>query len=841
MFLKNIFVYPRYPKELQKLFDLAYNLWSLWDSDAVRIFNRVDSVLFKSMNKNPVELLNTIPEERLKALSQDDAFLHELERVWGRYTNYLNHNNKNNEQFNNPRVAYFSMEYGLPLIPNYAGGLGILSGDHLKGASDLSIPIIGVGLFYKYGYFNQRINLDGVQEETYRDNNIYYQPIKELKTPDDQSAYITLSILNTQVRVKLWYIEVGKVKLVLLDTNIEENPPEFRTITDYLYVADRDSRIMQEIVLGFGGIKALEAIYTDPVVFHLNEGHSAFLIIERLKKLIQQKNYTFEEAFALIKSTSVFTTHTAVESGNENFPVELIKKYLERDIESLGIKIDEFLRFGFLHDDKTFWLPAFAIRFSRCINGVSNVHSEVSKRLWSSIFPKLNIYEIPIVSITNGIHHSWLSNEMRYLFECFLGPDYIYADEKSEIWEKIRDIPDEEIWDAHMKRKREMIAFLRNIVTMDYTRRGFSPLKIKKAQEMLNAKYLTIGFARRFAAFKRPTLILKDKERLQKILTNPDKPIQLIFSGKAHPADLIGKNMIMEIIDFAREYALEDRVLFIENYERSIAEHLVQGVDVWLNNPIKPLEASGTSGMKAGTNGVLNLSVLDGWWPECYNGKNGWAITAGELYENPEMRDAAEANQIYDFLEEEITDLFYDRDEKDMPREWVKMMKESIYSVAKSFNINVMVSHYDELFYKSSMDYSSRLLKGDRKLLKETVKKYHRIKNIWDKVYIKDIFTDIEKKNILLTNDTIHVECFVYLDEADFSLFDVELFYFLSKEKRYETVKMKFVEKYLDKVAKYDGRLNLKSSGLQSIIVRLVPSDNELKTLYPDLIKWKDS
>jgi starch phosphorylase len=840
--LKNIFVYPRYPEKLRKLIYLSFNMWTLWDTEASRLFNRINPALFRSVNNNPVAFLHSIPEERLKDLASDKAFLYDLEKIWEKYEQYSQHQTARQDIYKDCSVAYFSMEHGLhQSIPNYAGGLGLLSGDHLKGASDLGMQITGVGLFYRYGYFSQRINLNGIQEEVYSANNVYYMPVRELNDPDGKPLYLTVPLLDTHVKAKVWYISVGRTRLLLLDTNLDENPPEFRRITDYLYDANKDIRFMQEMVLGLGGLKLLEAVKFAPDIFHLNEGHSSFLIIGRLATLINEEKCSFEEAYAVVKNSTVFTTHTPVEAGNENYPVEMVKKYLEREVKALGIGFDQFVKLGLLHDSSTFWLPAFAIRCARYVNGVSRIHSEVSRKMWEALFPKKMICEIPVIAITNGVHYSWLSGEMRYLFESYLGPDFLYEGTDGEVLDRIQEIPDEEIWEAHLKRKREMIAFLRKVVEANYANKGYSVLKIKKVQEMLNAGYLTIGFARRFVPYKRPNLVIMDKERLKSILTNPSHPIQLIFGGKAHPADLAGKNMIKEIMDFAGEYGLEDRVIFIENYDRGIALQMVQGADLWLNTPIKFHEASGTSGMKAGMNGVLNLSILDGWWPECYNGKNGWAITAGEAYSNPELRDTAESNQIYDLLEEEIAPLYYERDERDVPRQWVKMMKESISTVYKGFNINRMLADYSKKCYLPALQNTRRLLANGRKPLKSLSSQSARVREHWDKIFIKDVFTDQDKKELLFTGDSIHIVCYIYLDDADPALFDVEIFYFREKEQNFETVRLKFMEKYQDKTGKYEGELVLTSSGVQSINVRLVPANEDIRALYPELIKWRDS
>ncbi len=841
MILRNIFVYPRYPESLRRLFYFAYNLWSLWDTEALQLFYRIDPSLFRALNKNPVRFLYSVPLERLEELSRDEGFIHDLDNMWKRYERYADRSTEIREMFKDKTIAYFSMEYGLhQSIPIYAGGLGMLSGDHLKGASDLGLPIIGVGLFYRYGYFHQKINLNGFQEEEYLDNNVYHMPVKELNTIDGESIYVDLKILDMTIKVKVWLVNVGRTKLLLLDTNLEDNPPEYRKITEYLYDARREMRILQELLLGFGGMKALEAIQVRPDVFHLNEGHSAFLLIQRLRDLMLEEGYTFEQAHALIKSTTVFTTHTPVEAGNESFPTETVEKYLKDKVADLDVPLERLLKLGMLHDDKTFWLPAFAIRCAAYVNGVSKIHADVSRSMWQSLFPRRLKCELPLVHITNGVHHSWLSEHMRYLFERYIGPDYQMLDGADKQLSKILKIPDEEVWEAHTKRKREMIAFLRSSMEEHYAERGYSPVKIRRLREILNPHHLTVGFARRFTAYKRPDLVLRDSERLTSILTNPDRPVQFLFSGKAHPADTTGKNMIKEIIDFAREHEVEDRVVFVENYNRSVAAYLVQGVDVWLNTPLKPYEASGTSGMKAGMNGVLNFSIMDGWWPECYNGRNGWEIKSAKLRDHSEMRDIIESNQIYDLLEEVIAPAFYGRDEHDIPREWVAMMKESIFTVYRDFNINRMLGEYSRGSYLPAIAKSASLLADGQKRLRQIIDHVQKIRSFWDKIYIKDVFTDVDRKEILFTDDSINVECYVYLDDADPTLLEVELFYLLQEDEGCATTGLSFVEKYKDKVGKYEGSMALKSSGVQSFGVRIVPADSEARELYPELIKWRE-
>jgi len=542
MEFRNIFVYPKYPKNLDKLYKIAYNCWILWDMEAIKLFMSIDSKLFRKCNKNPILFLMLLNDDILNKLSADKGFIYNLEKVWEKLETYTKYSSNSFPQLKGKTIAYFSMEYGIhQALPIYAGGLGILSGDHMKGASDLNFPITGVGLFYQYGYFNQNINVNGIQEEVYNKNNPYFLPLKEIKDANGDKILIKTELLSVPIFIKIWELRVGQNRILLLDTNVEENPPEFRKITDILYVADKEKRIQQEIILGIGGVKALNTLGIHPDVFHLNEGHSVFLIIERLRHLIKDLGLSFEQAFQYIKMTSVFTTHTPVAAGNENVSTDLIRKYLSEDIQSIGVSIEDFLNFGYLNDKHIFWLPALAIRFSSFINGVSHIHEEVSKKMWKSLFTQMHCDEIPIEGITNGVHYSWLSFQLQYLFERYLGPSFYHFGQGSEIWENIEEIPDEEIWDAHQKRKKEMITYIRQRMVKILRDKGFSNIKVEKANKLLNQNYLTIGFARRFATYKRASLILKDKARLKKILLNPERPVQLVFSGKAHPADLAGK------------------------------------------------------------------------------------------------------------------------------------------------------------------------------------------------------------------------------------------------------------------------------------------------------------
>jgi len=844
MILKNIFVYPKLPKSLHKLHLLAYSLWCTWNYAAINLFYRIDAERFRASNHNPIQFLLHLPKERISELAADKGFLFELDEVWEQFQQYSQYN----EQFRTPAggtldptdiVAYFSMEFGLhECIPIYGGGLGVLSGDFLKAASDLNVPLVGIGLIYKYGYFTQRINTKGEQEERFVEFDNHLIPMHELRGPDGEKIYADMQMLGQPLKIKLWQIDVGRIRLILLDTDIEENPPHLRDITHELYVADRAKRLQQELVLGIGGVGVLERLGIEPKIYHINEGHSAFLILARLQRLMRRDGLGFLEAMAVIRASTVFTTHTPVIAGNENFETDLVREYLESDVQSLGLSFDELASRGFINNDtKTFWLPVFAIRFSRYINAVSEMHRDVSRRMWAGLFPKWPETELPIDYVTNGVHHSWLSEPFVELLSRYIGPEYIRCTSEPQRWQKVQAIADEEVWQTHHRNKQSLITFVRKKLADDLMARGYIAPKILKLTRALNPEFLTIVYARRFARYKRATLILRDKDRLAKILSNATKPVQLIFAGKAHPADTLGKNMIKEILDFARDYQLEDRVIFLENYDINVARHLAWGADVWLNNPVRENEASGTSGMKAAMNGVLNLSVLDGWWPEGYNGKNGWAIRGAEYDHQFEMQEAAEAEQIYDLIEAEITELFYDRNEAGIPVRWVQMMKESISSIGCQFNMNRVIADYVDKFYVPAKTARAELSREGYEPLKRILHGAEPILAIWDKIVITGLATSVDKKDVVTEGEHIEVSCVVDLRGAPIDLFQVELFCQLHDQNEPRTIPMQPKEG-----GKAPGvfvcTLEIAGRGMLSINARIKPSAPILQDLYPDLVKW---
>ncbi|MBU4486072.1 MAG: alpha-glucan family phosphorylase [Candidatus Delongbacteria bacterium] len=845
MKLKNFYVKPIVPESLKPLYEISYNMWSTWDKEAERLFRRTNPELFREVRHNPVEFLHRLSFEDMENLSKDNGFLYELDKVYDKYKRYISfegyYTDKNGVDIpadKNNIIAYFSMEFGMhEAIAIYSGGLGVLAGDYLKAASDIGIPLYGIGLLYTYGYMNQRIAIDGLQQEEYLENKWYLKPIKETVDDAGEPLLFPMKIKCQNIWIKIWEIDVGKIKLYLLDTNIPQNDLTARCITDHLYIADKHLRIQQEIILGQGGMKALDLLGIKPRVFHLNEGHSAFLIIERMKKLMLDQKMSFEKAKQLIIQSTVFTTHTPVIEGNEHFDESFIREYFREDIDSLGITMDRFLQCGKVDGSRIFWLPIFAIKYSKFRNGVSKLHGKVSRQMWKDIFPYMHDDEVPIDFVTNGVHlQTWLSTEITYLFDRYLGPDYMHKATNKQLWDNISVIPNNEIWEAHKRRKEQLITFVRKKIVKTLQRRGAPAKSIKRASNVLNPQFLTIGFARRFATYKRANLLLQDIERLKNILTNPQRPVQIIFAGKAHPADIAGKTIIKDILNFAVEHDLENHIVFVEDYDIDIARHMVQGVDVWLNNPIKPMEASGTSGIKAGINGVLNLSVLDGWWPECYNGKNGWAITAGDFYSDMTLKTSAEAQQIYDLLEEEITEKYYDKGESYYPEAWVEMMKNSIFTVGKGFNMHRMLSEYFNKFYAKEFNNLDILEKNNYKKIDEFIVLSKIFNEKWHNISIKDAFASTDSHRIN-SSEKFTVEVYAFLDNVSHEDLSVELFYYPDAD-NCEIIKLSFVERYADNVAKYTGQFSVAGSGEQGYNIRVRPENDFFFELYPEYVKW---
>lgn len=740
-------VLPCLPERLRPLHKLAYNMWWCWHADAVSLFRRVNPDLFEALDHSPIRLLGATEQSRFEQLEQDDGFLAHMDRVAGALDHYLNSRTWFQETFTSEsdlRIAYFSAEFGThESVPVYSGGLGVLAGDHLKSASDLGIPLVGVSLMYREGYFRQYLNVDGWQQERYPENDFFTLPLVPEQKPDGTPILVSVALPGREVQLRIWHIQVGRVPLYLLDANIPENRPEDRGITAQLYGGDQHTRIQQEIILGIGGIRALKALGKMPTVCHMNEGHSAFCGLERIRMMMEEHHLDFATAFEAVKAGTCFTTHTPVPAGNDAFPAHMIEQYLGEYMYKMGVDRQTLVGLGRQHpqnEGEPFGMTVLAIKLANTSNGVSKLHGSVSRKMWREIWPGLPTTEVPISAITNGIHtQSWLSPEVGQLYDRYLGIQWEEKPTDFAIWKRVEHIPDAELWRTHERGRERLVAFARQRLKAQLKRRGSPPSEVDSADEVLDPDALTIGFARRFATYKRGDLIFRNVERITKILNDERRPVQVIFSGKAHPKDQGGKELIARVVQMARRSEFRRRVVFLEDYDMNVARHLVQGVDVWLNNPRRPLEASGTSGMKVPCNGGLNLSILDGWWVEGYDGDNGWAIGAGEEYTDLGYQDEVESRALYDLIEQDIAPLFYTRGNDGLPRGWIRRMKRSITTLVPYFNTNRMVEEYAERCYLPSHHRFSRLSGEHLKAAKELAVWRRRVQQDWGQVRVESV------------------------------------------------------------------------------------------------------
>ena len=701
------------PRRIKRLGELAYNLWWVWHPEAQRLFKEIDSLLWEETYHNPVAFLRDANRARLNAVTQDRYFLDQYDRVLREFDRYMNEKDtwfsRTYPELTEEMMAYFSFEFGLhESLMVYAGGLGILSGDHLKESSDLGIPMVAVGFVYTYGYFSQRISEDGWQHAENVPIDFDSMPLIRLLDENGEPVKIAIDLPGRKVFARIYELNVGRVKLFLLHTNIPDNDPNDRQLTDRLYISDLELRISQEILLGMGGVRALRELGYKPTAWHMNEGHSAFLTLERTLEYVKEGK-DFEQATALVKRNNVFTTHTPVPAGNDEFPLWLIDKYFVQIWPELGLSRDDFINIAQVKQSwggDAFSMPILALKLSQFRNGVSELHGKVARQMWSFLWPDKKDEEVPIGHITNGVHtETWLARRMGVLFSRYLGADWTEHIDDPGLWAQIENIPDEEFWRVRRHLKRKLVAYIISRGREQWKTAGVHPVQTIASGVLLDPYALTIGFARRFATYKRANLILRDYDRLLKIVTDARMPVQFIFAGKAHPADEPGKRMIQEVYRAVKDARFGGRLAFLEDYDMNIARYMVQGVDVWLNTPRRPREASGTSGMKAALNGVLNFSVLDGWWREGYNGSNGWAI--GEditKAADPKEQDEADALSLYETLENEIVPLYYEQRSADnLPCDWIATMKENIRTLAGQFSMRRMVKEYMTQLYEPAI------------------------------------------------------------------------------------------------------------------------------------------
>ena len=701
----------RLPRRIKRLGELAYNLWWTWNPEAQRLFIQIDRDLWERTNHNPIRFLSMVQRASLNSVTQNRYYLEYYDQIFGDFDDYMRAEetwcSRNHPEYNHRPIAYFSTEFGLhETLPIYAGGLGILSGDHLKGASDLGLPMVAVGFLYTHGYFSQHITEDGWQEAHYIRLNFSELPILPILSEDGEPLTVSVELPGREVKARIWVIHVGRVLLYLLDSDVEGNSISDRELTARLYTSDLDSRISQEIILSIGGVRALRVLGYNPSVWHLNEGHSAFLNLERAREMTAS-GHSFEEAREQIYATSIFTTHTPVPAGNDEFPEWLIDKYFSNQIPELGLDREQFFSLGRNPNPwgNTFSMPVLAFHMSGYCNGVSELHGQVAREMWHHLWPEKRVDDVPITHITNGVHSgSWLARRLRILFDDHLEDNWMESLDEPKVWEAVENIPDAELWAVRRHLKRKLVYYMRERARDQWLNGGIHPVQVVASGVLLDPYALTIGFARRFATYKRANLILRDLGRLLDIINRPNMPVQIIFAGKSHPADEPGKMLIQEVYRIVKRAENGGRLVFLEDYDMNLARYLLQGVDVWLNTPRRPHEASGTSGMKAAMNGVLNFSVYDGWWREGYNGKNGWAIGKDTEYENPNQQDEEDAISLYEILENQIIPLYYNKRSSDgLPGEWIDMVKESIRTLSPQFSMRRTVKEYVEQLYVKAL------------------------------------------------------------------------------------------------------------------------------------------
>jgi starch phosphorylase len=839
--MREFLVHPAIPKSLARMPELAYNiLWS-WEPAIRALFRRLDPVLWKDSNYNPVVMLGRISQPTLERVASDPRYLNQYQLACQRYDAHLRRSVENPD---GKLVAYFSAEYGLTeCVPIYSGGLGVLSGDHLKSSSDLGVPLVGVGLLYQHGYFRQLLNADGWQQERTPASDFYTLPIQPALGRDGKELRVAVELPSGTVHIKIWILQVARTRLVLLDTNVPENSrAEDRAITDQLYGGDNDTRIRQEIVLGIGGLRALAALGLEPTVYHMNEGHSAFLALERIRDLMKQQRLSFDEALEAARSNNVFTTHTPVPAGIDLFDPGLMYHYFERHCGESGISFDQLMALGRKNPDdrsERLSMAILALNTSAYRNAVSRLHREVSQAMWQGLWPELPTWETPITSVTNGVHlPSWLNGDLSDLFDQYLPPGWRDWTDDPSFWEQIKDIPDEELAEAHRRRKRRLIAFVRERQVESASRRKAAAAEIRYASEVLDPNALTIGFARRFATYKRATLLFRDINRLKTILLDKEHPVQIVVAGKAHPKDAPGKEFIRQIAQYSRDPELWKHVVFLEDYDMKIAREMIQGVDVWLNTPRRGEEACGTSGMKAAMNGVLNFSILDGWFDEAYEVSGGWAI--GDREDYSEDQDGLHASAIYYLIENEIVPMFYER-RSSGPSEWIRRSKQSILGITPRFDARRMVNEYNRELYAPAHAAYTEIQKNNFEQARERTRWARKIRAVWNNVRF------VETGNIppepLTSGKTLPILAKVDLAGLDPSDVRVEVVWgqvgINGTLENTEVTVLKPVERN-GSVSVYSKDLAPRQTGRLGYALRISPNhfDDPLTRPVPSLIKW---
>lgn len=845
-----ITVNPQLPKKIGKLSEIANNLWWSWNTEFLKLFKKIDIDLWEKCGKNPVKFLKQVDQERLEEIAENTEFIKEYNKNVENYEGYINSKNtwfnKTYPNNKNDVIAYFSAEYGLDeILPIYSGGLGMLSGDHLKSSSDLGIPLVAVGLLYKNGYFHQKINKSGGQVSEYQDIELNNLPIIPVKRETGEDLIISVNMPKKKLYLKVWKIQVGRVSLYLLDSDIEENIEEYRGITLRLYGGDQEMRIQQEIVLGIGGVTALRELGINPTVYHMNEGHSSFLVLELIRLIMEEKKVSFNIAKDIVTAKTVFTTHTPVPAGNDIFPTTLVETYFKDFWLPLGISKEEFLELGMKPKEEnktTFNMGILALKIAGKKNGVSKLHGAVSRELFGEVWPEITPNESPITYVTNGIHTcTWLAPTLKQLYNKYLIPYWQDKIHEDETWERINKIPDEELWNEHTLRKERLFKLVKENVTNRLRNNGMPYDQIREITSKLNPNALTIGFARRFATYKRATLIFKDLERMTQILNDETRPVQLIFAGKAHPRDIEGQNLIKRIHEISMMPQFKGKIFLLEGYNMEVSRHLISGVDVWLNNPRRPMEASGTSGEKASVNGVVNFSILDGWWAEGYNQKNGWAIGTNAEYYSYEEQDRADSESIYNILENKIIPAYYNKQENGISKEWLTLMKNSIISTGGKYSTSRMLVDYANQLYMPLCDLTNKYYRNI-----DVVTEYNNVKKglilNWEDIVIEQ---SNNLDNISMdAGKNIEVACNIKLPNIDVENIEAQVYY--GKILDNGTIEnISIIPMTLSKsddekrTYTYNAKIELKTGGNYGYTFRVMPKHEMLlDSANLNLVKW---
>ncbi|MFH1102624.1 MAG: alpha-glucan family phosphorylase [Pseudomonadota bacterium] len=840
-------VFPTIPHSLAFLETLSRNLWWCWKPDAIDLFRRIDPQLWKNSNANPIYLLSAVSQERLEELAVDDSFLSHMNRVKERFDKRVTYNVEPARQMYEEigPVAYFSMEFGIhESLPIFAGGLGVLAADHLKAASNMSLPMVGVGLLYRNGYFSQHLNQDGWQQEEYPEIELYNLPIERAR--DAYGNEITISVTGPQgeIRAFVWKIRIGRTTLLLLDTNLPENSPEVREITGRLYAAEQRIRLAQEILLGIGGVRALSALGIFPSICHLNEGHPSFSAIERISLSMKRYGLDLKTAVQLVRCCTVFTTHTPVAAGYDAFSPDIVRPYLQPLQGQMGIDTDQMISWGqSAGSDRNgpFSMFILGVRFSQFHNAVSKLHGKTARRMWAHLWPGKPKDEIPISHVTNGIHVStFIAPEIAMLFDRYLGPEWYMGSRKPENINRIDEIYDEELWRAHEMARTRLVQTCRENMQYHYERRNAPKSAVEEIEDVLEPGILTIAFARRFVAYKRADLLLQNPERLAAILNSSTRPVQIIFAGKAHPKDDYGKEIIRKIIQFVRRPEFRKRMVFVEGYDMGLAKCLVQGADVWMNTPRRPNEACGTSGMKAALNGALNVSILDGWWCEGYTEDRGWRIGGGEEYQDPAYQDAVESQALYNVLENQVIPCFYERKSGELSSRWIQMMKASMKMTMKEFCSLRMMDEYERRFYIPMFQKMQKMLREKAALAKKIAKQEERLYNFWKQIRVGSPVQ--ARRGPFRVGETLEVTVEVYLGEIKPEEVDVELYSghmrMTDTLEQAQSYPMKMMENYGNGSYRYGGTIPCAGSGRYGFSIRVTPNGDSLLKNLPGLIIW---